>query len=121
MKTKSLLTAVLCFTLAADDVSEHKEWMDHAQDLKDDLKDALDAKTWQRAGACADELAKSAEREEAYWKRAKQEDAVKLAKDYLAAAKQISTAAKSGNAGLALEAFSKLEATCRACHDLHPE
>jgi hypothetical protein len=59
---KTLLTAALCFTLAADDVARHKEWMDQAQDLKDDLKDALDAKTWPKAASCAEELAKTAQR-----------------------------------------------------------
>ena len=116
-----LVLVAVCFALVADDTSRHKEWMDQAQELKDDLKDALDAKTWQKAAACADELAKFADREEAYWKKAKQEDAVKLAKENLAASKQISAAAKSGNAGQALEAYSRLEATCRGCHDLHPE
>ena len=122
---KSLPTLVLliavCLTPAADDSSRHKEWMDQAQELKDDLKAALDAKTWQKATTSADELAKTAEREEAYWKRAKQADAVKLAQENLAASKQISAAAKSGNAGQALAAYSKLDATCRGCHDLHPE
>jgi cytochrome c556 len=46
---------------------------------------------------------------------------VKLANENLAASKQISAAAKSGNFDKALQAYSKLEATCRACHDLHLE
>jgi len=46
---------------------------------------------------------------------------VNLAKENLAASKQISAAAKSSNPGDALQAYPKLEATCRGCHDLHPE
>jgi hypothetical protein len=117
----AVLIVAVGFSQTADDIARHKEWMDRAQDLKDDLKDALDSKIGQKAVQYADELAITGAREEAYWRRAKQQDAVKLAKENLAASKQISSAAKSGDIVQALEAYSKLEATCRGCHDLHPE
>jgi hypothetical protein len=117
----AFLIVAVGFSQTADDIAKHKEWMDQAQELKDRLKDALDSKTWQKAAQCAGELAKTGAREEAYWKRAKQADAVNLAKENLDASKQISAAAKSGYVDLALQAYSKLEAICRACHDLHPE
>lgn len=117
----AFLMVAFGFSQTADDMAKHKEWMDQAQELEDDLKDALDSKTWQKAAQLADELAKTGAREEAYWKRAKQADAVKLAEENLDASKQISAAAKSGDGEHALQAYSKLEATCRACHDLHPE
>ena len=117
----AFLIVAIGFSQTADEIARHKEWMDRAQELKDDLKDALDSKAGKKAVQYADELAKTGAQEEAYWKRAKQEDTVKLAKENLDAAKQISVAAKDGDIGQALQAYSKLEATCRGCHDLHPE
>lgn len=115
------LTVAAGFSQNADDIAKHKGWMDQAQELKDDLKDALDSKAWQKAALQAEELAKLGAREEAYWTRAKQADAVQLAKQNLDASRRIRAAAKSGNADVALQAYSELEATCRQCHDLHPE
>jgi hypothetical protein len=117
----AFLIGTVGFSQSADDTARHKAWMDQAQELKDDLKDALDAKTAQKAAHYADELAKFGAREEAYWKRAKQADAATLANENLEASKQISAAARSGNIDQALQGYSKLEATCRGCHDLHPE
>jgi 5'-deoxynucleotidase YfbR-like HD superfamily hydrolase len=116
-----LLFVAVCVAQAVDDKTRHKEWMDRAQELKDDLRDALDAKAGQKAAKYADELSKTGAQEETYWRKAKQDEAVKLAKENLAASKYISAAAKIGNFDQALQAYSKLDATCRGCHDLHPE
>ena len=43
-KTLSVADGILVPCDGAHDVARHKEWMDTAQDVKDDLKDALDAK-----------------------------------------------------------------------------
>jgi cytochrome c556 len=44
-----------------------------------------------------------------------------LAQKNRAAAEQTAAAAKAGHFDQALQAYGNLEATCRACHDLHPE
>jgi cytochrome c556 len=116
-----LLIAWLCLAMAPDDVARHKEWMDTAQDVKDDLKDALDAKLGPKVMEQAAKLAEICKLEEAYWKKAGQKDAIDLAQKNRAAAEQIATAAKAGHFDQALQAYGNLEATCRACHDLHPE
>ena len=120
---KVLLLALLAFApnRAADDVARHKETMDQAQEWKDDLKDALDAKATTKAIELAQKLAKSGAGETAYWKNARQNDILKLATDNLEAARQIVLSAKAGRLDQALQAYDRLEITCRACHDLHPE
>ena len=107
--------------MTPDEVSRHKEWMDTAQDGKDDLKDALDAKRAAKAVEDAAKLAAIGKQEEAYWKKAGQRDALDLARKNRAAAEQIAAAAQAGRFDQALQAYGNLEATCRACHDLHPE
>lgn len=115
------LLASLCLAVSADDVSHHREWMDSAQEVKDDLKDALDAKSAAKAVEWAVKLRELGRQEEAYWKKAGQQDAVSLAKRNLAASRLIASAAKAGRFDQALQAYGDLEASCRACHDLHPE
>ena len=122
MRRLSLLPiAWLCLAMAPDDAARHKEWMDTAQDVKDDLKDALVAKLAPKAIEQAAKLAGIGKQEEAYWKKAGQKDAIDLARKNRAAAEQIAAAAKAGRFNQALQAYGNLEATCRACHDLHPE
>jgi cytochrome c556 len=116
-----LLIASWCLAMAPDDVARHKEWMDSAQDAKDDLKDALDAKLAPKVVEDAAKLAGLGKQEEAYWKKARQAEAIALAQKNRAAAQKIGVAAKAGHFDQALQAYGDLEATCRACHDLHPE
>jgi hypothetical protein len=111
-------TAFLLALLLADD---RKERMDAIQDVKDDLKDALDATSSAKAAEPAAKLVKFGEEEEEYWRKAKLDDIVKLAEQNLAAAREVTAAAKGGQFDQALQAFGRLEATCRACHDAHPE
>jgi len=120
---KVLLLALLATApnRAADDVARHKESMDQAQEWKDDLKDALEAKARTKAVELAEKLAKAGAQEASYWKAAKQDDVFKLATDNLEAARRIALSAKAGKFDQALQAYDRLEITCRACHDLHPE
>ena len=76
-KTLSIVNAnsFCCLAIGPDDVSRHKEWMDTAQDVKDDLKDALDAKLAPKAVEDAAKLAGIGKQEEALWKKAGQQDA----------------------------------------------
>jgi hypothetical protein len=115
MKTLLLVLVML------DDTAKHKEWMDEAQDLKEDLREALQAKSRAKAAEPAARLVQIGEQEEDYWRKAKLEDIVKLAQKNLEAARDVAAAAKDGYFDEALLAFGRLEATCRACHDVHPE
>jgi len=116
-----LLLASFSYGLASDDSARHKEWMDTAQDLTYDLKDALDAKSSDKSAEPAQKLIKLGEQEEDYWTKAKLENAVKLAQQSLALSRQIATEAKDGHFNEAQRDFTKLQTTCRTCHDLHFE
>lgn len=107
--------------VTSEDTAAHKARMDDAQDLKADLKDALDAKAAAKAAEPAQKLVKLCLDEEGYWVKTKLPDAVKLARQNVAEAGQIASAATQGHLAEALAGFDKLEATCRTCHDLHPE
>jgi cytochrome c556 len=123
MKSRLVLVLLTAWCLAgrSNDAARHKEWMDAAQDVKDDLKDALDAKLAPKAVECAGKLTGTAKQEEAYWKKAGQKDALGLARQFRAASLRIEAAAKAARFDQALQAYGNLAATCRACHDLHPE
>jgi hypothetical protein len=114
-------TAFFLALLLADDRTQRKERMDAIQDVKDDLKDALDAKSSAKAAEPAAKLVRFGEEEEEYWRKAKLEEVVKLAQQNLGTAREVAAAAKDGQFPQALQAFGRLETTCRACHDAHPE
>jgi cytochrome c556 len=121
MKKATLFLLAFCCAMGADEAARHKEWMDAAQDLTYDLKDALDGKSSEKAAAPAEKLVELGEQEEEYWTKAKLEDAVKLARQNLAASRAVAAAAKDGQFDRALQAYAELETSCRSCHDLHFE
>ncbi len=121
MKKAMLFLLAFCCALAADEATRHKESMDEAQDLTYDLKDALDAKSSEKAAGPAEKLVKLGEQEEEYWTKAKLEDALKLAQQNLAASRAVAAAAKDGQFDRAQQAYAELETSCRTCHDLHFE
>ncbi len=69
--------------------------MDQAQEWKDGLKDALDAKARTKAIELAERLAKAGAEEAAYWKKAKQDDVLRLAKGNRESARQIALSAEA--------------------------
>jgi cytochrome c556 len=121
MRKATLVLLAFGCAMAEDEAARHKEWMDTAQDLTYDLKDALDAKSSERAAEPTEKLVKLGEREEEYWTKAKLHDAVKLARQNLAASRAVAAAAKDGQFDRALQAYAELQTSCRSCHDLHFE
>jgi hypothetical protein len=88
---------LLCMLIIAwDDAARHKESMDGAQDLKDDLNDALDAKSRAKAAEPVAKLVQFGEQEAEYWREAKFDDIVKLAQENLAAAREVAAPPKTG-------------------------
>lgn len=123
-KLVCLCLAATSFALAsvtAGEVASHKERMDTAEDLKADLKDALEAGSAAKAGRSADELTKVLQQEEQYWIKTKLDDAIELAKTNLSDATQIAADAKAGKIDDAKIVYKQLEKTCTDCHSLHPE
>lgn len=114
-------TSFAIAAVTAGDIATHKERMDTAEDLKADLKDALDAGSAAKTSQSAGELTKVLEQEEQYWIKTKLDDAIALAKSNLSDAQQIAADAKAAKIDDAKTAYKQLEKTCTECHGLHPE
>ena len=126
MKNRLTLVVVVCARLAlpavtAEETAQQKSRMDDAMDIEYDLRDALTAKALPKAAETADKLAKIGEDEERYWVKAQFDDVLSLARENLAAAREIAATARAGKADEAAEAFARLDQSCKSCHDLHPE
>ena len=105
----------------APTADEHKTWMDDAGDAQEDLREALRAKEGAVAAAAAVKIESLMAKTEAYWAGKRASDIVKLAQQSRALATQLSAAAKAAKLDQADAAFTKMNANCNACHDLHPE
>ncbi|QOY88126.1 hypothetical protein [Paludibaculum fermentans] len=117
-----LLTGFVFAVLASAGTAEHrKQSMDAAQEWKEELWEALSARDAKKSAKLAGKLAALGKAEEAEWKKAGQEDVRALAAQNSAAAREVLLSARAGRFEQALQAFGRLEATCRGCHDLHPE
>jgi hypothetical protein len=105
-------------------IAQNDEWkqkMDDAQDAKDDLMDAVDAKSGPKAVEATAKMMKTLLETKQFWTEQKMADIVKLADDNIAAANEMTKIASSGQMDTAKAAFNKLGAACSACHDIHPE
>jgi ABC-type transporter Mla subunit MlaD len=95
--------------------------MDDAGDARDELGDALLEKDGAAAAAAASKIEGFMAKTEAYWAAKRAADIVKLAQTARALSKDVASAAGGNRIVLAQGAFDKLNTTCNACHDLHPE
>jgi hypothetical protein len=117
----ALCCAAALHTAVAETVAEHKARMDAAQDLKDEITDTLAAKAFTDVTRASGDLVKFSQAEENYWAALKRADALALARQATAAAKQLNAASMKSDAAGAAAAFDALNKTCTSCHDLHPE
>lgn len=99
----------------------HTKWMDDAAELQEDLKDALKAKSGPKAATAAVKIAGLMAQTQAYWAAKKESDIVKLAQESQGFARQVAAAARAGKLDDASAAATRMDATCSACHELHPE
>lgn len=99
----------------------HKQWMDEAQELKEEIGESLEANAVDRAGSSAAKLTRVAEREVRVWKGAEFADIRLLAEENLALARRLTAAVTRRDLAGSRESLHQLEASCRGCHDLHPE
>ena len=104
--------------------AQSEEWamkMDDAQEAKDDLLEAVGAKTAPKAAEATAKIQKILQETKAFWEQQKMADVVKTADDALGAANEMAAVAKSGKMDTAKAAYDKLNAACNKCHDLHAE
>jgi hypothetical protein len=105
-------------------LAQSEEWamkMDDAQEAKDDLLDAVGAKSGPKAAEATAKITKFLQETKAFWAAQKMADVVKTADDAIAAANEMSKVAVSGKMDSAKAAYDNLNAACNKCHDLHPE
>jgi hypothetical protein len=107
--------------VTAAQTAEHKTRMDDSQDLKDDLRDALEKRDANAASESARKLVELARREEAYWLQTGISAAVTLARESVSVADAVLRTAPHPDSSETREALANLERNCRSCHDLHPE
>jgi hypothetical protein len=116
-----LVVAAAIATAQTPTAADHKQWMDDAADIQDDLRDAISAKAGAKVADAAGKLAAILVKTERYWAAKQADDIVKLAHSSSTLATAIAAAGKAGKFAQASSAFTKLSAECNACHDLHPE
>ena len=116
-----LVMAAAIATAQTPTAADHKQWMDDAADIQDDLRDALTAKAGARVADAAGKLDAILVKTERYWAAKHADDIVKLAHSSSTLAKEIGAAGEAGKLAQASDAFTKLSAQCNTCHDLHPE
>ena len=105
----------------APSAEAHRQWMDEAGDLQEDLRAAFEEKSGANVAGAATKLEQLMAKTQAYWAGKHATDIVAIAKESRAFAKQMATAGKAGKLDEAGQAFAKLNTRCNSCHDLHPE
>ena len=126
MYRKLLVTPLIGAALAIPTViyAQNDEWrqkMEDAQEAKDDLMGAVKDKSGPKAAEATAKISKILQESKAFWAEQKMDDIVKTADDSIAAANDMTRIAASGKMDTAKAAFDKINVSCSACHDLHPE
>ena len=118
---KTFLLLALLAQAAIWTADEHKAGMNDASDLQEDVRDAMAARSGEKIETAALKLEALMGRTEDYWSAKKQADIVKLAQATRALARQLAADGKGGKLDAAATTFTRMNASCNTCHDLHPE
>jgi soluble cytochrome b562 len=121
---KFVLASGLALAVPTLIIAQSEQWamkMDDAQDAKDTLQDAVSAKNAKDAGEQTAKMIAILTETKKFWADQKMPDIVKIADDNLAALNEMAAMAKSGKMDGAQAGFDKINTTCSACHDIHPE
>ncbi len=126
MNRKKLITTVLAAGLALPVAvrAQNEEWrqkMEDAQEAKDDLMEAVSDKSGPKAAAASAKIARILQETKTFWAAQKMTDVARLADNSIAAVNNMAKIAASGQMDAAKAAYNKINATCSACHDVHPE
>ena len=126
MNRKLIVTAWIGAGLAipAAVIAQNDDWkqkMEDAQEAKDDLMDAVAAKSGPKAIEATSKMTRILTETRQFWAEQKMADVVKLADDNIAALNEMAKIAASGSMDQGKAAFAKINSACSACHDVHPE
>ncbi len=117
----------LCAALAATgpftaaELEAHRNWMDDAQERREEVREALPSKDQKKLLEGAKALEQLTVREEAFWARTNLKEARQIASLNRSQAKELLQSAQAGRFEVAQRVLTKLERTCASCHDLHFE
>jgi len=121
MRFLLLPTLLLAATFSTADLDAHRKWMDDAQDKKDDIRAALDAKDIPALQTATKALEELTAREQAFWARTSLKQAQEIAAKNRNEARELVQAAKAARVEDSAKVFASVEKTCSSCHDLHFE
>jgi cytochrome c556 len=113
------LTASAAILMAQDEAT-FQTWMKSVGTAQGALR-KMEKKTGPDAVAHAEKIGSVYENQIAFWRQRNAEDAVKASMDGKAAAADLASAANAGDAEKASQALSKLNGTCKSCHEAHRE
>jgi hypothetical protein len=119
--TLALLAASLMAYAVTPEVAAYRARMDHAQDLQDSLRDAVDAKDAKAVLDLSVELTSLLEEDRRYWEKHREADALTLSKESIEYTQRLKSDAAKKDFSKVSEDFNQLQKTCRSCHDAHPE
>ena len=127
--TSVVLALFLCagpFTSA--ELAAHKQWMNDAQDKKDEIRETLPGRDAKALGAAAQALGAAAQalealtaKEEAFWARTTVKAAQDLAVKNRAEAQALRKAIQGSQWAEAQKVLTGLDRTCSACHGMKLE
>lgn len=120
--TSVVLVLFLCagpFTPA--ELAAHKQWMNDAQDKKDEIRETLPGKDGKALGAAAQALEALTAKEEAFWGRTTVKAAQDLAVKNRAEAQALKKAILASQWAAAQRVLTGLDQTCSACHGMKLE
>jgi len=116
-----MATSTLGAAVTVDRLTELRARMDTLQDMRDDLRDALDTKDGAKTAALSGEMVRLLQQDQEVWKKQGFDDVLKVNRGTIELAEKIGSQAKNGEISHALESYLALQKSCASCHDLHPE
>jgi hypothetical protein len=116
------LLGVISISLGlALDEKELQTKMKAAGDHMGGLRKAMQASNMEEVAKHSEGISEAMRGTGAFWRDKKMDDAVKFTRDGMAAARELTAAAKAGKADEAKAASAKLGGSCKGCHDAHRE
>jgi hypothetical protein len=103
------------------EAAAYRARMDQAQDIKDNLRDAIDRRNSAKAVRLSNQLKVLLKQDEQYWEGRQLDDAISLGKASVALSSEISASARQRDFDGTLASYNRLQRVCSSCHDAHPE
>jgi cytochrome c556 len=117
----AMSAAFLVSVLYAHDHEDFEQWMKTTQSSFGSLRKTVEAKQGPETAASAEKLAEVFEHVKAHFEEHHMEDGINFAKTAHESAKDLASAANSGNWEKASADLKAIGGTCQGCHSAHRE